>query len=465
MKRTTTHLLAVLVLPLVVAACHPGVNPPDDSASADPPVATEGVISLDDLTPDAPATPPPAPEPADDPAPATEPPDIDRPEAPTEPEAVEDEEEPSDPPVAPDDPGQTEPDPPAEEPPVDPPAPPPVDPAPTFTGCEGDSDAHDVFNAMWTVLDAEYAVFDARLPATTSWATLGAATCASITPFMADADLFDVLIGLARNLDDGHVTLAAEALGREESAWTSAYPHYPQVESLEFIVQAMYLDTFLSWSAEDWFSWGRVGNIGYISITSLDWLSPSGEEAADRAAANAAMDLALAALGTTSGLVVDVRANEGGWDSVALDVAARFAGAETVAWSEQRRAGAPHDVFTAWDDVNVGASVAGAYEGPVVLLTSRGTFSAAETFVLAMRERDNVTVMGERTSGHLSDIDEAALPNGWTLTFSGERYRAADGELYEGVGVPVDVPVTLDVTAIDYGLDPMFVAAVQRLTN
>ncbi|MBC8074260.1 MAG: hypothetical protein IAG13_38430 [Deltaproteobacteria bacterium] len=92
-----------------------------------------------------------------------------------------------------------------------------------------------------------------------------------------------------------------------------------------------------------------------------------------------------AELGDTRGMIVDVRANEGGWDVVSLENAAWFAGDRSLAWTERRRDGLAHDDFTPWTSVFVDAARPGAYAGPVVLLTSGGTFSAGDTFVLAMR--------------------------------------------------------------------------------
>ena len=111
------------------------------------------------------------------------------------------------------------------------------------------------------------------------------------------------------------------------------------------------------------------------------------------------------------------------------------------------------------------ASGANAYAGPVVLLTSGGTFSAAETFALAMRVRNDVTLVGERSSGHFSDMIDGELPNGWDLTLSGERYRAADGEIYETRGVPVDMAVALDVDALSAGQDVMLETALEILAG
>jgi hypothetical protein len=72
-------------------------------------------------------------------------------------------------------------------------------------------------------------------------------------------------------------------------------------------------------------------------------------------------------------------------------------------------------------------------------------------------------VMGEPTSGHFSDQMEGTLPNGWVYDLSHERYRAADGMIYETRGAPVDEAVTFDVAALATGSDVMLDAALAFL--
>jgi carboxyl-terminal processing protease len=337
----------------------------------------------------------------------------------------------------------------------------PIDNQP-FAGCEGTSPAHESFNALWKLFDEKYAVFDYRLSGK-SWKQLGREACPSITAGMSDEALYDAMLALLQNLDDGHTNLTAEALGRDEDAQVNLYPFEDALDTIEDNVDATYVDDELTFAAEDSIGWGSIGNLGYIGITSLDELSASGDEDDDRAAATAAMKQALAALGGKKGLIIDVRANGGGWDSAGLDIAAHVAGERAVTWSKQVRNGPDHLDFGESVPTYVEAAVAGAFAGPVVLLTSGNTFSAAETFTLAMRVRPNVTVLGEKTSGHLSDLIDGTLPNGWELTYSGERYTAADGVIYEHRGVPVDVAVPFDPTALEAGTDTMLDAAIAQL--
>src|SRR5262245_14761502 len=102
----------------------------------------------------------------------------------------------------------------------------------SFTSCVGTSAAHRSFNAFWSVFDQKYALFDIRMP-DESWAAIGEEACAKLTDTTAGKDLFDLLIGMARHLDDGHSNLEAPELGLAEDAWVSAYPYYEQMYELE----------------------------------------------------------------------------------------------------------------------------------------------------------------------------------------------------------------------------------------
>ena len=52
---------------------------------------------------------------------------------------------------------------------------------------------------------------------------------------------------------------------------------------------------------------------------------------------------------------------------------------------------------------------------------------------------------GEATAGALTDILGRRLPNHWSISMTHERYVAADGELCEATGVPVDMQSEWDL--------------------
>lgn len=99
--------------------------------------------------------------------------------------------------------------------------------------------------------------------------------------------------------------------------------------------------------------------------------------------------------------------------------------------------------WTALQDISIEGR-SNAYQGPVYLLTSRNTISAAETFSLAMRELPQVTLVGTRTYGSLSDSLGRMLPNGWIVSLSNEIYQSPAGEVFEAKGIAPDVKVEYD---------------------
>jgi carboxyl-terminal processing protease len=50
----------------------------------------------------------------------------------------------------------------------------------------------------------------------------------------------------------------------------------------------------------------------------------------------------------------------------------------------------------------------------VVVLTSRSTASAVESFVMSMRVLPHTTIAGDATGGGVGDPVFRELPNGWT---------------------------------------------------
>jgi carboxyl-terminal processing protease len=265
------------------------------------------------------------------------------------------------------------------------------------------------------------------------------------------AALYDVLAGLMDGLDDPHVGLQATLGGDErdfesgeaatlikvrtqakdadpaasEKAWLQAYKR----GVLDGVLQGKGHQV-----ANNRIFWGRVGGVGYLNIVTLGAFDKD-RAPSDPAALDKALDDALDAFAGAKAVIVDVSNNRGGYDSLGLRIAGRFADHARLAWSKNA-AGAPDVVPQAF---HVDPARGPRYAGPVYLVTSDVTVSAGETFTLAMRALPNVVQVGERTRGALSDQLNKPLPNGWMLTLPAEIYRDPHGERFEAVGIPPDV--------------------------
>lgn len=87
------------------------------------------------------------------------------------------------------------------------------------------------------------------------------------------------------------------------------------------------------------------------------------------------------------------------------------------------------------------------FAGPVVVLTSANTASAAELLARSLQRTGRAAVVGERTDGAEAAIETVTGPDGSALRFGKLRWRDTNGGGFQGDGVVPDVAVVLDVDA------------------
>jgi carboxyl-terminal processing protease len=210
--------------------------------------------------------------------------------------------------------------------------------------------------------------------------------------------------------------------------------------------------------------------LGYIRIDAFD----------DDGAALA--DQAMNALKKTNGLVIDLRANQGG-NASALRLASYFTGDEgpglVLLGREyvQRLGRSPtaEDVraapraFRTYTKAQVGEALAanaggvaiwtedlGAsrYEQPVVVLIGPETASAAEGFAWVMRLRSKAKLVGRRSQAALLSADRFEFAPGWRVRVPTAGVWAPDGEDYGDRAIDPDVNVKVDPAPLCEGRDP-----------
>lgn len=82
------------------------------------------------------------------------------------------------------------------------------------------------------------------------------------------------------------------------------------------------------------------------------------------------------------------------------------------------------------------------FGGPVIVLTSEKTASAAEILAYVLKERNRALILGGQTCGCVLGVSRARqLPDGGTLALSEMNYQTPAGARLEGVGVAPDVPL------------------------
>ena len=334
------------------------------------------------------------------------------------------------------------------------------------------------FDVLWHSFNDRYAFFD--LPGrAVDWAAVKSDYRDSIGNIVDEGELYGAFLEILRLTNDGHVHLTWPDAGIERSAGLPALwyqrlvTYFEANKSFESLQQAFeeqneyddfnnYRNAMFLRQQDELFAQNSVnlrayfgdldcrangqlcfgisdGNVGYLSIGQMAFYAYDGSEVdEDLAVLRPALDTILSAMASTVALIIDIRLNPGGQDSNALEIAGRFTGTAMLAFHTKAR---DKEGFANEHDVLLVPTGESQYSAPVYLLTSNATASGAEAFAMTMAQLDQVTLIGEPTFGVLSDQNSITLPNGWEVTLSNEVRSDAHSRIFEGVGVPVDVPV------------------------
>jgi carboxyl-terminal processing protease len=306
-----------------------------------------------------------------------------------------------------------------------------VDALPSSCRSTASVDARAVVEVAIAILGKHYPFFQAR---SIDWLRVAETARRQVSAKTTDRELFRILRQLLSHFPDSHVRLVASVNGKRMTYDPSDEPSYsdrvsPESDSVinrrvvwNSALFKKWLKTSRRTVANGRISFGLVGDVGYLKISAMEGYSI--------AAADRAMVKAMKRFADAKAVIVDVSSNAGGYDAIARRIASYFAPRKTIGYFKY-----PGDSHEPPQPMFIQRSEYGTYLGPVYLVTSRDTISAAEVFVLAMRALPNVTHIGETTDGSLSDELTKKLPNGWYLTLSNEIYLDDQGVAWEGRGI------------------------------
>lgn len=333
------------------------------------------------------------------------------------------------------------------------------------------------FEVFWHTFSEHYALFPLK---GVDWKQSYQQFRPSIVSDTLPKTLYETMTAMLRPLMDGHVCVQTplghfsagtkpafskrleRALGAAGKARDFGSYQTEILASQQEIIRNDYLCTTLRHGPQQLVEWGRINDTtGYLQLWAMAGQSgKAGHPQDDLTAIDSIMLKVLNELGHLPHLIIDIRRNGGGYDSVALRFASYLIDRKRVAFRKRVRCGVG---FTGLQSVAVTPAATGTYKGNLYILTSELTASAAEIFVLSLLRRPRLTLIGEPTMGILSDAMERHLPNGWFLTLSNEIYQAADGNLYEDAGIPPHIRVPFVSPAnLDTGRDMMLDAVLQR---
>ena len=301
----------------------------------------------------------------------------------------------------------------------------------------------DQFDILWQRFDEVYPSFQYK---GVDWAQQRERYRARAESALSQDALVTVLLNMLAPLQDRHVWLVDPRgqivstykgmllLNFDEQRWRAAMMTHDIVPDDDLTV-------------------GTIDGFAYLQMGS--WPSPGASEL---------LDTALLAHRNAPGLILDLRRNAGGNDVIALGFAGRFTRQSFPASYVEIRT----DPRVSEIEMPLARMLSPKgefqYTRPVVVITGRGSLSATETFVAAMRTLKQVTVIGDTTGGASGNPATYELGNGWKFTVPRWLAYGPDLEPIEGRGLapgiaipwrPADYPADRD-PLIDAALDILF---------
>jgi carboxyl-terminal processing protease len=157
----------------------------------------------------------------------------------------------------------------------------------------------------------------------------------------------------------------------------------------------------------------------------------------------------------STGLILDLRGNPGGWLNEAVLVSGLFLPEKELVLIERFKDGSERPYTTPNEPV--------ALDIPMVVLVDGGSASASEIVAGALQDHDRAMLIGEKTFGKGSVQWPHELSNGAELRVTVARWFTPADRAIHGEGLEPDITVELTQEDLEAELDPQLDRAVEYL--
>lgn len=275
----------------------------------------------------------------------------------------------------------------------------------SLSGCHSveswDNDLYGNFDALWTVIDEHYCFFEYK---NVDWLEIRTRYRAAIQPDWKAAQLFAHCAAMLDELQDGHTNLISWF---DVSYYRKWWTDYPQNFDLR-LIQQYYLDFDYHSGGGMIYKYLTEPNVGYMRYSSFS----SGFT-------DAFVDNMLYSMKDADGLIIDIRDNGGGEVTNVEKLVSHFISEPITAGYICHKTGPGHNDFSEPYPYTIDpAEEHVRWLKPVVILTNRSTYSAANNFVSIMKYLPHVVIAGDRTGGGCGMPFTSEIPCGWAVRFS-----------------------------------------------
>ncbi|NRB61831.1 MAG: S41 family peptidase [Saprospiraceae bacterium] len=305
-------------------------------------------------------------------------------------------------------------------------------------------EARNNFEYLWQQCDENYSFFEYK---NVNWDSVYDAYSPRVANGMSADSLFRVLWNMLNELRDGHVNLISpfnvsrfdiDLLGPDNIDFRLIRENYL---SDRYYTNLPLIHDFLA-----------GGQIAYFRIGSFATPLSDGD-----------VQIALSRYRNTKGMILDIRGNGGGNLSSVFTLMNRLSRQKMKVYDSYIKSGPGREDFSGPQEAILEPPSRGLrYPKPVMVLTDRGTFSAASFLAVMARELPQMTLIGDTTGGGLGIPNGGQLPNGWTYRMSISRTITTDGQNFEN-GVPPDIRVILNDDLTKLGIDNVLERAMAEI--